>query len=133
MSNPVLVGVNDLFFSAKITGPANLLVVPMKCFPSCDRVLAAAREASPPLIILDLESVGGDSVSLIRAVKSDEGLKGARVVAFGRHTNAETLQAANDAGADQVMPRSDFVQVLPDLLRACADGARTALRARTAP
>ena len=126
MSNPVLVGVNDLFFSAKITGPANLLGVPMKCFPSCDRVLAAAREAAPPLVILDLESVGGDPVSLIRAVKSDEGLKGARVVAFGRHTNAETLQAANDAGADQVMPRSDFVQVLPDLLRACADGARTA-------
>jgi DNA-binding NarL/FixJ family response regulator len=135
MSNPVLVGVNDLFFSAKITGPANVLGVPMKCFPSCDRLLAAAREAGspPPLVILDLESVGGDPVSLIRAVKSDEGLKDARVVAFGRHTNAETLQAADDAGADQVMPRSDFVQVLPDLLRACADGARTALRAQTAP
>lgn len=135
MSNPVLVGVNDLFFSAKITGPANMLGVPMKCFPSCDRLLAAAREAGspPPLVILDLESVGGDPVSLIRAVKSDEGLKDARVVAFGRHTNAETLQAADDAGADQVMPRSDFVQVLPDLLRACADGARTALRAQTAP
>jgi DNA-binding NarL/FixJ family response regulator len=133
MSNPVLVGVNDLFFSAKITGPANVLGVPMKCFPSCDRLLAAAREAGspPPLVILDLESVGGDPVSLIRAVKSDEGLKDARVVAFGRHTNAETLQAADDAGADHVMPRSDFVQVLPDLLRACADGARTAPRAQT--
>ena len=61
MSNPVLVGVNDLFFSAKITGPANVLGVPMKCFPSCDRLLAAAREAGspPPLVILDLESVGG--------------------------------------------------------------------------
>ena len=45
MSNPVVVGVNDLFFSAKITGPANVLGVPMKCFPSCDRLLAAAREA----------------------------------------------------------------------------------------
>jgi DNA-binding NarL/FixJ family response regulator len=125
MPNPVLVGVNDLFFSAKITGPANVLGIPMKCFPSCDRVLAAAREAGPPLVILDLESVGGDPVSLIQAVKSDEGLQGARVVAFGRHTNAETLRAADEAGADQVMPRSDFVQVLPDLLRACADGART--------
>ncbi|HJM42824.1 MAG: hypothetical protein QGH70_04790 [Nitrospinota bacterium] len=127
MPNPVLVGVNDLFFSAKNTGPAKLLGVPMKCFPNCDRVLAAAREAGPPppLVILDLESVGGDPVSLIRAVKSDEGLQGARVVAFGRHTNAETLRAADDAGADQAMPRSDFVQVLPDLLRACADGART--------
>ncbi len=125
MPNPVLVGVNDLFFSSKITAPANLLGVPMKCFPTCDHVLAAATEECPPLVILDLESVGGDPVSLIRALKSDERLKGAQVVAFGRHTNEETLAAVNRAGADRVMPRSDFVQGLPDLLKACAEGART--------
>ena len=120
MPNPVLVGVNDLFFSAKITAPAKQLGVPMKCLPACDRIRVAAREASPALIILDLESVGGDPIELIRDLRADEGMGTVRIVAFGRHTNAETLAAVSEAGADQVMPRSEFVEVLPDILRSSA-------------
>ncbi len=124
MASPILVGVNDLFFSAKIDATARQLGVPLKCLPTCDHVLAAGREAAPPLIILDFESVGGDLTALIRTIKSDPNLNHTQVVAFGRHTNAETLAAVKDAGADQVMPRSDFVQVLPELLGSCAKTPR---------
>jgi DNA-binding NarL/FixJ family response regulator len=121
MANPVLVGVNDLLFSAKIDAAAKALGVPLKCFPTCDRVLDAGREAAPPAIILDLESVGGDTVAFIETLKSGGQTENVQVIAFGRHTNAETLAAAERAGADRVMPRSEFVLVLPDILRACAE------------
>jgi hypothetical protein len=37
-------------------------------------------------------------------------------VAFGEHVQADVLQAARDAGADQVLTRSEFVYRLPVLL-----------------
>jgi DNA-binding NarL/FixJ family response regulator len=123
MPNPVLVGVNDLFFSAKIDAAAKSLSVPLRCLPTCDHVLSTAREAEPPLVILDLDSVGGDAIDLIQTLKSGDKIQQQRIIGFCRHTNTQTLADAKQAGIDQVMPRSDFVQVLPDLLRACADAA----------
>ena len=117
MPTPVLVGVNDLFFSSKITAPANQLGIPMKCFPSCDHILTTAKEVFPGLIILDLESVLGDPIALIRTLKKDKKMGDALILVFGRHTNAEKLTEAKNAGADQVMPRSEFVEVLPEILR----------------
>lgn len=122
MPNPVLVGVNDLFFSAKIDAAAKSLSVPLKCVPTCDHVLSAVREAGPPLVILDLDSVGGDAIDLIRTLKSGDQTE-QRVIGFCQHTNTQRLAGAKQAGIDQVMARSDFVQVLPELLRACADAA----------
>ncbi|MFQ5913478.1 MAG: hypothetical protein ACE5JS_09870 [Nitrospinota bacterium] len=121
MTCPVLVGVNDLFFSAKIDAAAKELAVPLKCFPTCERVLGAGRDAEPPLVILDLDSVGGDAVAFIRTLKSDGRLGRVKVIGFCRHTNTAMLAAAERAGIDRVMPRSDFVQLLPELLRSCAE------------
>ena len=123
MPNPVLVGVNDLFFSAKIDAAAKSLSVPLRCVPTCDHVLSAVRETTPPLVILDLDSVGGDAIGLIRTLKSGDQTEQQRIIGFCRHTNTQTLSDAKQAGINQVMPRSDFVQALPDLLRACADAA----------
>jgi hypothetical protein len=42
------------------------------------------------------------------------------VVAYVSHVNQDLADAARLAGADEVLPRSRFVQVLPDLLSAAA-------------
>ena len=38
------------------------------------------------------------------------------VLAFGRHTDAETLRAARQAGANKVVPNSELVMELPVLV-----------------
>lgn len=124
MTNPVLAGVNDLFFSAKIDAAARRAGVPLQCLPDCGRVLEASRRAEPPLVILDLDSVGGDAADLIRTFKADGRLRRVRVIGFCRHTHTHTLAAANQAGIHEAMPRSEFVQVLPEVLRSCAEAAR---------
>lgn len=51
-----------------------------------------------------------------------------RIVAFGPHVEREALQAARDAGADDVMTRGAFSNNLPDVLvrlESAASGATT--------
>ena len=47
----------------------------------------------------------------------DAKVAGARVLAFGRHTEPAVLRAARAAGADIVVPRSQLAEELPELLR----------------
>ena len=42
--------------------------------------------------------------------------RGVPVLAYGRHTDAESLEAAARAGADRVVPRSVFASSLPELI-----------------
>ena len=126
MADSVLVGVNDLFFSSKVQAAARELGVPLKCLPTCEGVLAAGREAEPSMVILDLDSIGGDPLGLIRSLKADDGMKKTRVVGFCRHTNGAMIAAAGEAGIDRVMPRSEFFPALPEMLRASAERAESA-------
>ena len=41
-----------------------------------------------------------------------------KVAGFVSHVDAKTIAQAKSAGIDQVLARSQFVQILPDLLRA---------------
>ena len=45
------------------------------------------------------------------------GATGGEVVGFVSHVDTQTIQSARVAGIDQVLPRSRFVETLPDLLR----------------
>jgi DNA-binding response OmpR family regulator len=76
---------------------------------------ASARDAlarRPPLVVVDLHATGLDPQAVIRGAKAI----GARVLAFGRHTEVATLRAAREAGADLAVPRSQLVEELPDLI-----------------
>lgn len=66
----------------------------------------------PALVVLDLHEASGDALRSIGAAKA----AGARVLAFGRHTDLAVLRAARGAGADRVVPRSQFVEELPRLI-----------------
>ena len=71
-----------------------------------------AMQASPALVIVDLHERAVDPTAIIRDAKA----AGARVLAIGRHTEPHTLRAARDAGADTVVPRSQLVEELPQLI-----------------
>jgi DNA-binding response OmpR family regulator len=64
------------------------------------------------LVIIDLMVAGGGALEAVTAARE----AGVTVVAYGEHVAVDVLQAAREAGADQVLKRSDFARALPSLL-----------------
>ena len=82
----------------------------------CEMVGRAAdvpsRLDGTDLVIIDLMVPGGGALEAVEAARS----AGVAVVAYGEHVRADVLQAARDAGADDVLTRSEFTRRLPALL-----------------
>ncbi len=74
---------------------------------------APAATAGCVAVIVDLDALGPDPAPAITALAAT----GAAVLAFGPHVQGERLAAARAAGA-VVLPRSVFLQRLPELLAA---------------
>ncbi len=107
----VAVIVSDLLFQSRIT--AAVEAAGHEAVVADDAASAAkAVESHPALVIIDLHEGGVDVGATITAAKA----AGARVLAFGRHTEPGVLRAARTAGADQVAPRSQLAEELPLLL-----------------
>jgi len=75
----------------------------------------AGQVAGSPcrVVIVDLEALGDDPAGAVRSLVA----AGRTVLAFGPHVRGEMLAAARAAGA-VVLPRSAFLDRLPELLRA---------------
>ena len=111
MNRTVAIAVTDLMFQPRIDAAVRALGMHSTIADSPER-LNDALAAGAMLVVLDLHSHAFRPVEAITAAR----LRGARVLAFGRHTDADALRAARAAGADRVVPRSQLVEELPDLL-----------------
>jgi len=120
--------VTDLIFGTKIKSTADEIGVPVAIVRSVQAVEAAVS-AGLHFAIIDLNADGVDPVEVIRRCKTagpgqDEQLTAGpehassapMVIAFGSHVEKALLRAAEQAGADLVLPRSRFTHELPDLL-----------------
>ena len=76
--------------------------------------LDVALAAQPAVAVIDLHIADLDAPDAVARSKA----AGARVLAFGRHTEPQTLRAARSAGADTVVARSQLVDELPHLIEA---------------
>ena len=72
------------------------------------------------VVITDLEMLGGDPATAVRALVA----AGKTVLAFGPHVRGEMLAATRAAGA-VVLPRSVFLERLPELLAAATGKTAT--------
>lgn len=121
--------VSDLIFATKIKSTADGLGVPLSVVRGVQALREAAGGAS--MAIIDLNVDGADPIEAIRCCKSpgeaadrqaaaagsaDAALRPV-VVAFASHVQKDLIQAAEQAGADVVLPRSRFSVELPDLLQ----------------
>ena len=61
--------------------------------------------------------VRADPERAVRALKSAEATKGLLVIGYIGHEQEETIAAAKAAGADKVMSRGAFSNLLPELLK----------------
>lgn len=100
-------------FMARVTGTARELGVPVKVVRDPAKLAAEAvpGAAQTPRLIVDLNLNGA-----IEAAAAWKAAGGGAVAGFVSHVDGETIRRAREAGIDRVMPRSQFVQVLPDLL-----------------
>ena len=105
---PVLVLVRDLMFASKIRATAQSLGAPVQML----REPAQLNETAGGRLIVDLNQPG-----VLDAAVAWKGRTAGQVVGFVSHVDTQTIQAARQAGVDQVLPRSRFVEILPELLR----------------
>jgi DNA-binding response OmpR family regulator len=106
----VLACIRDLMFSTRVRDAAR------RNGHDCQIVTRAAdvpdHLAGADLVIIDLMVPGGGALDAVSATAA----AGVPVVAYGEHVQAEVLQAGRDAGADEVLTRSEFTRRLGELL-----------------
>ncbi len=113
---PVLAVVTDLIFSSRIRAEARALGRNVHLINKLDS-LSAAMAASPPpkLLLVDLNCPSPDPLAIIKSAAA--GPPDCTIVCFYSHVQDDLAKNAVAAGADKVLPRSRFVQQLPEILR----------------
>ena len=104
--------VSDLIFATKIRSTAAALGVEVAVVRDRAAMLAHLDDAAT--VILDLNLDSDDAVDLIRLARARPAAL--KIVAYCAHVDTDLATAAAEAGADAVMPRSQFVAVLREIL-----------------
>ena len=120
MTRMIVYACTDLFFATRIRSTAESLGVTTRptrdveaLQQRLDRVDDGKANAPVTAVMIDLE-LGETATALIRQAAAHAAAP--TVIAFGSHVAKDVLQAARDAGADEVLPRSAFTAKLPDML-----------------
>ena len=111
---------DDLFFMVKIMDAAKRAGMEV-IFVKEDATVFELVKDQPVLIIIDLNIKTLDSVKLIRQLKQEPETKHIHLLGFVSHVQVELKRQAQEAGADQVLPRSTFSTKLPAILQSHAE------------
>jgi CheY-like chemotaxis protein len=107
---------DDLLFRSRITGTADALGLTVRTARTADELLRQAEQLQPTCVLVDLHNPGLAIADLVERLKCQG--SGPRIIAYGSHVDAAALRAAREAGCDRVLPRSQFVDELPQALPA---------------
>jgi DNA-binding NarL/FixJ family response regulator len=112
MSELAVIAAPDLMFQPRIEAAVKALGFETRV--ADDTVSARdALAGRPVLVVVDIHASTFDPSAVIRGARA----VGARVLAFGRHTEPGALRDARAAGADLAVARSQLVEELPELIR----------------
>jgi len=117
MTRNIIAAVDDMFFASKIRATAEALGVNIKFHRRLDSLVAAAREQSPDLILIDLHNEKVNAIELARELKANESSQGIPLLGFFSHVQTDLQRAAVEAGFDHVIPRSVFSRDLEKILK----------------
>lgn len=111
----------DLIWASKIKATADAMGVaarPVRTLEMLEARLADTPEISALLVDLDKGEEGLALIARVRDVAQGAGEREQkiRVLAWGPHVAKELLQAARDAGANDVMTRGGFDGSMPEIL-----------------
>ena len=79
------------------------------------------RERAPTLVILDLNNPRTDPLGTVAAMKRDPATASIRTVGYASHVQTDVIDAARQAGVDEVMARSAFTARLAEILTGAQD------------
>jgi PleD family two-component response regulator len=112
----ILAVLDDLMFTSKIKTTANHLGVAVTFARSADAALAAMRATPPSLVILDLNNPRTNPLGIVEGMKTDPALASVRTIGFASHVQVDVINAARQAGVDDVLARSAFTQHLEAII-----------------
>ena len=101
--------IRDLMFSTRVRDAARRHGHDCRIVTKADDV--AGNLDGTDLVVIDLMVPGGGALEAVAAAAG----AGVPVVAYGEHVKADVLQAGRDAGADEVLTRSEFTRRLEAL------------------
>ena len=110
----VLAVVEDLFFRSKIEAAADRQGVPVCAIGGLDPLPAPPEGQSWHLVIVDLNRAADDGVRVVECVR--RALPAVPILGYCSHVETQLQEQALRAGCTTVLPRSAFVQRLPELL-----------------
>lgn len=111
----------DLIWASKIKGVADAVGVAARPVRTMEMLEARLAELPPGseggvvALLVDLDK-GDEGLALIRRIKADAATKGVRVLAWGPHVAKDLMQAAREAGADDVLTRGAFDHSMDEVL-----------------
>ena len=119
MQQPAVVAViDDLFFQAKVGTALQQLGIAAEVVPDGGPLLARLQAGGAPvLVIVDLTLRSADAISVIRDLRAVRHGDSVHILAFGSHVAVEVRKQALQAGASQVVAKSEFAKRLPQLVR----------------
>jgi CheY-like chemotaxis protein len=113
----VLVLVDDLFFLSKIQTTLRHIGMSAQVLTSPQALGDYLRTATPALAVIDLTLRVAAAVDLIGIIRAEPLARDVPILAFGPHVAADAQRQALQAGATQVVAKSEFSRHLPDLIR----------------
>jgi len=108
---------DDLLFSVKISTVAKAIGADVYFERRPGAAVASVKEKQPSLVIFDLNSAKLNPLGMIAELKADPATRGIKTLGFVSHVHADTIEAARQAGVDEVLARSAFVDRLPEILK----------------
>jgi DNA-binding NarL/FixJ family response regulator len=115
----VLALISDLFFVSRVQSAsqaAGLRFESLDSYKTVAEFLDLLHQRKPALIVLDLNSAL-PWPEWLPAVKADRLTRDIPWLAFGSHMNPRRLAAARHAGADKVVPKSEFAVRLNEMIK----------------
>ena len=108
---------DDLLFSVKISTAAKAIGTDVYFERTPGMAFARIKERQPSLVIFDLNSARADPLAIVSAMKREAALASVPTVGFVSHVQADLIDAARQAGVDEVLARSAFTARLAEILR----------------
>ena len=108
---------DDLLFSVKISTVAKSIGADVYFERAPGMVIARIKEKQPTLVIFDLNSAKLNPLGMIADLKADPATRGITTLGFVSHVHTDTIEAARQAGIDEVLARSAFADRLAEILK----------------
>jgi CheY-like chemotaxis protein len=107
----IVAAIHDLMFSSKVNAAARGRSITW--LKRGTRVADEVAREKPDVLLIDLAAPQLDAIYAIRELKQAGSVT---VIGHVDHTREDVMQAARDAGCDQVLSKGEFARRLPELL-----------------